>query len=76
MGKILKQKSKQKGKKITNEKGKNNKRWLIGLIVTAIVSFVVGGILAPIVGAFFGEAFSPKPTVRILRDETCIVPMM
>jgi hypothetical protein len=53
-----------------------NRRFLLLEVVTIIVAFVAGGIVAPIVGSYVSSSLNPKPEVEILRDKTFIVPVM
>jgi hypothetical protein len=59
------------------ESGTTTKRWVISIVITSVVSLIVGGVLAPYVGAYFTSVLSSKPDIQIVRgeDTSAIVPM-
>ena len=71
----MKRKTKRDSQK-TKSTISDRKKWIIGIIVTAIVSIVGTGILAPFVGSIFEQHFVPKPKIQILSDECALVPLL
>jgi len=67
----MKKKKKIRTQRIGNEKT-DYKRWIIGLSITAIISVIGTGLLAPYVSSYFEQVFSPKPKIQIIRENCAI----
>ena len=47
---------------------------LLAKVATVLVSFSVGAILAPYMGAWFAEYLKPKPDIYFVKEECVVVP--
>jgi len=63
---------------IKQQKEKSDRRrWIVGLLVTTIVSLIAGGFLGPYASSYFASLSQSKPNIQIVKgeDTSSIIPM-